>query len=99
MKTGSTYLSSPWCFEHAVKYHRNTEKDAVIAVQCRMAFPPQLGREINDRRSDDMREVANIVADCLRDAGANGRVRMPTLEEVKQEEAVIQGLPQTRRSF
>uniref|UniRef100_A0A7S1S743 Uncharacterized protein n=1 Tax=Alexandrium catenella TaxID=2925 RepID=A0A7S1S743_ALECA len=85
MAPGSAYLSSPFCVEHAVRYCGCEEDEPVVAVQCRFGFSGTLGKELNDDRSEDMREVVGVIAESLRAASASGQLRMPTLGEVQRE--------------
>mmetsp|Transcript_6744 Transcript_6744/g.19056 ORF Transcript_6744/g.19056 Transcript_6744/m.19056 type:complete len:508 (+) Transcript_6744:72-1595(+) len=88
MRLGSVYLSSPFCFEHAVQYSGCARRDEpVIALMCRWGLPEDLGRHINEMRSEDMLDVTTVIANCLRIAGEEGQLRMPSLDEIKQGEA------------
>lgn len=88
MKPGSVYLSSPFCFEHAVQYQGCPSKtEPMIALMCRWGFPEDLGRHINEMRSEDMLDVTAVIASCLRTACDHGQLRLPSLDEVKQGEA------------
>jgi len=82
MVRGCAYLSSPYCFEHGVRYERGSRSDPIIALQCRVAFPPELGRMLNDMRDDLMLAVSGSVACLLKRTSESGELRMPSLEEV-----------------
>lgn len=86
MVPGSAYLSSPFCLEHGVWYKPCEEEDKIIAIQCRFGFSAAVGKELNDERSDDMREVASVIAEVLRTATSSGALRMPTIGEIKMED-------------
>mmetsp|Transcript_182859 Transcript_182859/g.445178 ORF Transcript_182859/g.445178 Transcript_182859/m.445178 type:complete len:239 (-) Transcript_182859:59-775(-) len=82
MVRGCAYLSSPYCFEHGVRYERGTRNDPIIALQCRVAFSPDLGMSLNNMRDDLMLAVSNSVASLLKRTSESGKLRMPSLEEV-----------------
>ncbi|CAK9110433.1 unnamed protein product [Durusdinium trenchii] len=77
--TGSVYLTSPFCFEHGVRY----EGDApVFALQCRFAFANfSEAQLVNGQRTGNMRRVAEVVSDALVTAVDKIELRLPTLEE------------------
>lgn len=88
MSLGCVYLSSPFCFEHAVQYEGcERAHDPMIALMCRWGLPEDLGRHINEMRSEDMLDVTTVIATCLKTASSEGQLRMPSLDEVKQGEA------------
>jgi len=82
MVRGCAYLSSPYCFEHGVRYERGTRLDPIIALQCRVAFSPELGRMLNGMRDDLMLAVSKSVASLLKRSSESGELRMPSLQEV-----------------
>merc|ERR1712048_733496 len=84
MKTGNAYVSSPFCFEHAVEYFACEKSEPVIALQCRFGFGIDAGKTMNTLRSDDMRCISAVITEGLRAAGSAGQLRMPTLNEVVQ---------------
>merc|ERR1712048_548562 len=77
MTQGCAYLSSPFCFEHAVEYEVCDENFPVIAIQCRWAFPPEIGTRWNTRRTSEMRQVSGIIAEVLRQASERSGLVMP----------------------
>lgn len=81
---GCAYLSSPYCFEHGVRCERGTRDEPVIALQCRVAFSPELGPMLNGMRDDLMLAVSSSVASLLKRTSESGQLRMPSLEEVLQ---------------
>eukprot|EP00747_Dinoflagellata_sp_TGD_P032150 gnl/TRDRNA2_/TRDRNA2_135774_c1_seq1.p1 gnl/TRDRNA2_/TRDRNA2_135774_c1~~gnl/TRDRNA2_/TRDRNA2_135774_c1_seq1.p1 ORF type:complete len:454 (+),score=62.33 gnl/TRDRNA2_/TRDRNA2_135774_c1_seq1:194-1363(+) len=83
MTRGSCYLSSPWCFEHGVRYEVGSRKEPVIALQCRFAFKPDLGNQVNRNRDDLMLDISTLIATTLRDYSERGKLRMPTVQEVQ----------------
>uniref|UniRef100_A0A7S1LSN6 Uncharacterized protein n=1 Tax=Alexandrium catenella TaxID=2925 RepID=A0A7S1LSN6_ALECA len=89
MTKGCTYVSSPFCFEHAVEYYACDRSDPVIALQCRFCFPPDVGKLLNNVRTPEMLEVSSVIAECLRATGGAGQLRMPTLNEVVQADAQL----------
>jgi len=84
MTKGCTYVSSPFCFEHAVEYYACDRSEPVIALQCRFGFTPEAGKLLNNMRTQEMLEISTLIAESLRVAGAAGQLRMPTLNEVVQ---------------
>lgn len=86
MTKGCIYLSSPFCFEHAVRYHSCGMKDPVIALQFRFALDSELGPKINEMRDDTMRDVTSIIAGVLKVAGDNGSLRVPSIQDVQAAE-------------
>merc|ERR1711879_610534 len=88
MTPGSAYVSSPFCFEHAVKYENTASP--VIALQFRMAYTQELGTKLNKERSDDMLEVIKVVSHCLHDCSQAGVFRMPSLVDLKDAETRIE---------
>lgn len=90
MTPGAAYLSSPFLFEHAVEYDTASDKERpIIALQCRFAYPEDLGRHLNDLRDDDVAEIAAVVTEVLKTSSEFSRLRMPTLGEVVQGEAQV----------
>mmetsp|Transcript_66893 Transcript_66893/g.122146 ORF Transcript_66893/g.122146 Transcript_66893/m.122146 type:complete len:586 (-) Transcript_66893:76-1833(-) len=86
MTKGSIYLSSPYCFEHGVRYHTSGMNDPVIALQFRFALDGELGLKINTMRDDIMREVTTIIAGVLKTAGETGTLRLPSIQDVQASE-------------
>merc|ERR1719464_2330112 len=87
MLPGSCYLSSPFCFEHAVMYEETIQHDPVIALQFRFAFRGMTGPGVNAiRDTNEMLDITKIIAGALKVAADGGYVRLPTLEEVKSAE-------------
>lgn len=80
---GDVYLTSPFCFEHAVEYPACGRGDGAIALQCRFGFSGELGCRLNALRSDAMLKVATVVAEALRTTAAAAQLRLPTLSEVQ----------------
>lgn len=85
-------MSMPFCFEHAVEYQGCPAHQPMIALMFRWAFPEDLGKLINNMRTEDMLDITIVVANCLKAAGYEGLLRMPSLDEVKQGEARLQQL-------
>jgi len=83
MEPGSMYLSSPYVFEHGVRFEEGTKDEPLISLQCRFAFGPTLGKEMNSLRDHVMREICNTISTVLRRMANCGGLRMPSLEEVK----------------
>lgn len=96
MAPGSTYLSSPFCFEHAVQYEPCGAQEPMIALMCRFGFPKDLGPHINNMRTDDMLDITTVIATCLKTACSRGQLRMPSLAEVRQGEAQLERLDSHR---
>lgn len=89
MTKGCTYVTAPFCFEHAVEYYACERSEPVIALQCRFGFPPDVGKMLNNLRTQEMLEISSVIAECLRASGASGQLRMPTLNEVVQADAQL----------
>lgn len=86
---GSAYLSLPFCFEHGVRYESGTG-ELVIALQCRFAFANESeAMEVNGQRTNNMRRIAEVVANAIADAVDHRELRMPSLEEVMAMEAHV----------
>lgn len=96
MSPGSIYISSPFCFEHAVAYNSCSADDPILALMLRFAFPPQLGTLINNMRTEDMLDITAVIANCLEMATSQGQFRMPSLAEVKAGERRLAALDQDR---
>lgn len=96
MSPGSIYISSPFCFEHAVAYSSCTPEDPILALMLRFAFPAQLGTLINNMRNDDMLDITTVIANCLEMATNRGQFRLPSLAEVKAGERRLAALDQDR---
>lgn len=92
LRPGSAYLSSPFCFEHAVEYEGCSARRPMIALMCRWGFPEDLGKHVNEMRTEDMLDVVQVVANCLKVACCEGQLRLPSLDEVKQGEARLRRL-------
>jgi len=87
---GSSYLASPFCFEHGLRYEGCAPwegDDPSISLLFRLAFPADLGFEVNWMRSEVTRDVASLVTGVLKVASDAGYVRLPTLGEVQVAEA------------
>jgi len=87
MVPGSVYLSSPFLFEHAVQYEDCSPEEPMIALMARWGFPEDLGKHVNEMRTEDMLDIVAVITGCLQVAGSRGQIRMPSLDEVKQGEA------------
>ncbi|CAJ1415643.1 unnamed protein product, partial [Effrenium voratum] len=86
---GSVYISSPFCFEHGVKYE-SSFADPVFALQCRFAFANLTeAKLVNGQRTGNMREVAEVVADALSASIDQQELRLPSLDQVKAVEKQI----------
>jgi len=96
MTPGCMYISSPFVFEHAVEYSACDESEPVIALQCRFAFPDELGQILNNMRTKETWEVSTIIAEVLKTAGKTNRLRLPTVNEVKQGEKHLQRMDDER---
>mmetsp|Transcript_93315 Transcript_93315/g.283316 ORF Transcript_93315/g.283316 Transcript_93315/m.283316 type:complete len:228 (-) Transcript_93315:107-790(-) len=92
MSPGSAYISSPFCFEHAVEYDGCAQTEPMIALMCRFGFPKDLGPLINNMRTDDMLDITTVLASCLKAVACRGLLRMPSLAEVLQCEASLEKL-------
>jgi len=92
MTHGSAYLSSPYCFEHGVRYQAGSMEEPVIALQCRFAFDAALGEQLNDLRDGVMWDISNTISEVLGAASARGELRMPALEELREAEARVPGV-------
>eukprot|EP00416_Gambierdiscus_australes_P031474 CAMPEP_0171088418 /NCGR_PEP_ID=MMETSP0766_2-20121228/20765_1 /TAXON_ID=439317 /ORGANISM="Gambierdiscus australes, Strain CAWD 149" /LENGTH=531 /DNA_ID=CAMNT_0011546215 /DNA_START=154 /DNA_END=1748 /DNA_ORIENTATION=+ len=90
MTLGSAYISSPFCFEHAVQYEPCSSQEPIIALMFRFGFPKDLGKMINNMRTDDMLDITTTIAVCLKTASSRGQLRMPSLGEVRQGEAYLE---------
>jgi len=90
MTPGCVYISSPFLFEHAVEYLPCPERDPVIALQCRFAFPDAIGKALNEERTEAMREIATVFAEALSRTAELGLLRMPTVADVKKGEVNLQ---------
>jgi len=89
MTRGCAYLSSPYVFEHGVEYQSGSWEEPVIALQCRLAFDAEPGKELNGLRDSVMRDVSNTIAKALCQASACGDLRMPGMEEILEAEARV----------
>mmetsp|Transcript_52266 Transcript_52266/g.163880 ORF Transcript_52266/g.163880 Transcript_52266/m.163880 type:complete len:501 (+) Transcript_52266:1-1503(+) len=96
MLPGSAYLSSPFCFEHAVEYEPCSATEPMVALMCRFGFPKDLGPMINNMRGDDMLDITTVVAASLKAACTRGLLRLPTVAEVQQFEEQIMDLDMQR---
>jgi len=86
MLLGSTYLSSPCCFEHAVRYEKCSSNDPVIALQCRFALlDGTVADRINLLQDESMRQVYGVVASSLQAAVDKRELQMPSLGQVRQQ--------------
>lgn len=84
MLLGSTYISSPCCFEHAVRYGKCSFDDPVIALQCRFAMlDGEVAHRINMLQDESMRQVSGVVASSLKAAVDKGELQMPSVGQVK----------------
>uniref|UniRef100_A0A0G4FZW0 Uncharacterized protein n=1 Tax=Chromera velia CCMP2878 TaxID=1169474 RepID=A0A0G4FZW0_9ALVE len=100
-KQGDAYLSSPFCFAHAVEYPQCEWGERVVALQCRVLFTPEV-RELVDEKVEHWADAAAAVAAVL----GTESWRMPDAAEVnmafhqikngvfKEEEALF-GPPDT----
>jgi len=87
MVPGSVYLSSPFCFEHGVRYEETIQHDPVIALQFRFAFRGTTGPDVNAVRNDvEMLDITRVIAGVLKVAADGGYIRLPSLDEVKSAE-------------
>eukprot|EP00434_Breviolum_minutum_P024368 symbB.v1.2.021519.t1/scaffold1859.1/size98302/5 len=78
MTAGHIYLSSPFLFEHCIKYR---QEEATLALMCRFGF---LDEEdslwVNHLRGRDMLEVTQLLSAELQ----SSPLRLPSLQEVQQ---------------
>ena len=86
LRPGSVYLSSPSSYQHAPKFEKCSKEDPIIALQCRLAFlgTSRLLRKTN--KSCASLDVACVVSDVLKTSGDQGKLRLPSLKELKQIE-------------
>ncbi|KAK3251400.1 hypothetical protein CYMTET_39265 [Cymbomonas tetramitiformis] len=79
---GSIYISSPFAFEHAVRYERvRNWSDRIIAIQCRFLFPiPVIEAIQNAYDTDRFRELTQHIATCL----STANVVIPSIQEVEE---------------
>merc|ERR1712062_12291 len=89
MMRGSSYISSPYVFEHGVRFERGSRNDPIISLQCRFAFDPNVGQKLNGKRSDFMNAISSAIAGQLQRSSERGELRMPSIEEVQKEEFKI----------
>jgi len=87
MMSGAAYLSSPFCFEHAVKHEASDGHENVMALQFRWALSGELGKQVNQLRTEDLGDVAHIIASVLSTCATQGLLRVPSVEEVQVIEA------------
>ncbi|CAE8581194.1 unnamed protein product, partial [Polarella glacialis] len=84
---GSAYLSSPFCFEHGVRYESSRD-DPVMALQFRFAFLNETEAQlVNGLRDGAMREIASVFAEAIAASVAASELRMPDVAEVAAREA------------
>mmetsp|Transcript_42596 Transcript_42596/g.121420 ORF Transcript_42596/g.121420 Transcript_42596/m.121420 type:complete len:469 (+) Transcript_42596:64-1470(+) len=96
MTPGAAYLSSPFLFEHGVEYDAESSQESpIIALQCRFAYPNDLGRHLNNLRDADVAEIAEVVAEVLKSSSESARLRMPSLNEVIKGEARVKQIRET----
>lgn len=87
MEPGSVYLSSPYCFEHGVRYPPSY-KEPIIALQCRFALLNETdATHVNGLRDGAMREIATVVAQALSEATTERTLRLPSVAEVAAKES------------
>mmetsp|Transcript_16291 Transcript_16291/g.46497 ORF Transcript_16291/g.46497 Transcript_16291/m.46497 type:complete len:892 (-) Transcript_16291:76-2751(-) len=86
MMRGSAYISSPYVFEHGVRFERGSRNDPIISLQCRFAFEPDVGKQLNAKRNDLMHDISSAIAGQLQRSCERGELRMPSILEVRQEE-------------
>jgi len=89
IRSGTAYLTSPYCFAHAVEYDQSAQTEPIIALMCRFGFPADLGKLINNMRSEDMFEITTVLANCLKESSASGLLRMPSVKEVQNAEEFL----------
>lgn len=88
MVPGSVYLSSPFCYEHAVMYHSSTRSEPVIALQCRLAFFEESdARHANSLRNGHMEDISRAICETLATATDRKELRLPSEHEVAMMEA------------
>jgi len=86
MFPGSFYVTAPFLFDHAVRYET---KGPTLALMCRFGFLSEADALwVNHLRSPAMLEAAKVVAGCLRSSTDRRAFRLPTLQEVKDMEAL-----------
>jgi len=85
-RLGSIYLSAPYCFEHGVRFEASTKQAPIMSLQCRFAFEPHLGQEMNRLRDNVMWDISHTISEVLRRMSEMGHLRMPSLEEVQNAE-------------
>merc|ERR1712050_377091 len=83
MTVGSTYISAPYVYEHGVRFERGSQTEPLISLQFRVAFVPDLGKRLNDKRDDTMFRICDVIAHTVLWACERGLLRMPSLDEVK----------------
>ncbi|CAE7171207.1 unnamed protein product [Symbiodinium pilosum] len=78
---GCFYVTSPFCFEHGVKYQKHAI-NTTFALQCRFAFSNLTdARLVNGQRTNVMREIADVIAHSLVDSIDRKELQLPTLQE------------------
>jgi len=93
--SGSFYLSSPFLFDHGVRYSRaSADTGPVLTLMCRFGFLNEkdtlwAGGEHGPR----MHNITEIIATCLKDAIDTHELRLPTLQEVQAWEKDGHQLP------
>jgi len=92
---GSFYLSSPFLFDHGVRYARaGKDTGPLLTLMCRFGFLNEkdtlwAGGEHGPR----MHNITEIIATCLKDAIDANEFRLPTLQEVRAWEKDCHQLP------
>lgn len=82
---GSCYLSTPYCFLHAVSYPESTWENRTVAVQCRLILGEDSVPKLRGLSEAAREHLMHVIAEAI----SKKQFRIPTLEEVLEAEKKI----------
>jgi len=88
MSPGHIYISSPFLYDHSVSYDTSSNGGGpILALMCRFGFLAEEDAHwVNHLRSQHMLEITELIANCLKEAADDRKLRLPTMTEIRRME-------------